>query len=1003
MDNHYKYGSFIPVDEFEELIKQLKINSDQIINIKKKLDMMYIKIGPTYKELLDELLTLMDMNNTIEKKALNEWYADKKINPISQNLFESYLLSKDYLLVGKKNQGKSEKNANATDKLLNYIIEYYDEQREISNKKLQSLFDQYKIGESDQKWISMELEALDFRIKDSEFDKVLNKLLPLFEHNKTIESSKLRNLFEDELLSLHIQERVLNYLEVNGYRISSFSKNNNLSTIINEIIEQYGDTKIIHRKELINLFNKYNIDKEEQKMIVEDLKTLNFRITIPKYIKKLKKLLRMIPKDKKIDLFKLKQWYIDEGINEKDQKRIEKYLVSKSFVLEQGLNENVKTLLKHVEECYVSGDIISKDQYALLLNKFQIKIEDISTVEQKLEKRNISVGLPYFEEKIKHLLAYQGNNKQVEQLKLIQWFQKENINLDAQEYIKKYLYKNGFTISDNYIEESIEKDDNLEVFIDYIYDNLKFGSKIFMDHLDDLFNKFHITEDNKSSVYRELESLNITIISKKYLPFNQKIVQLLQLLGSNKSVDSRNLKKWCEEEKISEQEKSDLMDFLQSNDYEIIETNSTENRFNESVNRLINYIENHLRFGSSISKRQLDSLFSEFQVINSNQEQIYEILRSLQITITNVQGPFQQEIEQLVSDIGESQEIRETTLNKWYEDFEVDQKGQQAIREYLDSNGYSVINDRKKLMDGSGLKFIEGKDSKSLSEILESKEFKEMMDSFEEVIDKRYNIDYLVSYAEGDFEIKSDAMEKIVIANSHLVKKIVGKYKNFVTSSYNEEDMIQAGMQGLMKAAERFDVSRGNQFSTYAVYWIRQSISREIGNLSTTIRVPIHMREQISKYTKVINNFWNSHSYIPTVTELAKLMDIKESKVEEIQKYRILTQLTSLDVPVGEERDSSLEEFIVDQSMVTPEAYAENVILKEEINEIFSDHLTDRESEILNLRFGLDGKEKHTLEQIGIEYGVTRERIRQIESKALRKLSSGTIGERLKVFSDDFR
>jgi len=999
VDNHYNFGSFIPVDEFEELIKQLKINSDEITNIKKKLDMMYIKIGPTYNELLDELLTLMDMNNTIDKKTLNEWYADKKTNPISQNLFESYLLSKGYSLVGQKNQGKSEKNTNAANKLLNYLIEYYDEQREISNEKLQLLFDQYKIEESDQKWISMELEALDFTIKNSEFDKVLNKLLPLIEHNKTIESSKLRNWFEGELLSLHIQERVLNYLEVNGYRISSFSKNKNLSTIINDIVERYGDIKIIQRKELINLFNKYDIDKEEQKMIVEDLKTLNFSITIPKYVKKLKKLLRMIPEDKKIDLLKLKQWYIDEGINEKDQKRIEKYLISKSFVIEQGLNENVKTLLKHVEERYVSGDIISKDQYALLLNKFQINTEEISTIEEKLEKRNISVGLPYYEEEIKNLLAYQGNNKQIEQLKLIQWFQKENISLDAQEYIKKYLYKNGFTIADHYVEKSIEKDDNLEVFIDFIYDNFKFGSQILMDHLDDLFNKFHIAEDNKSSIYRELESLNITVISKKHLPFNQKVSQLLQLLGSNKSIDSWNLKKWCEEEKISEQEKSDLLAYLQSNEYEI---NNTENRFDESVNRLTNYIENHLRFGSSISKRQLNSLFSEFQVINSDQKHIYKILRSLQITITNAQGPFQQEIEQLVSYIGESQEIRETSLNKWYEDFEVNQKGQLAIREYLNSNGYSVINDRKQLMDGSGLKFLEGKDSKNLSEILESKEFKEMMDSFEEVIDKRYNIDYLVSYAEGDFEIKSVAMEKIVIANSHLVKKIVGKYKNFVTSSYNEEDMMQAGMHGLMKAAERFDVSRGNQFSTYAVYWIRQSISREIGNLSTTIRVPIHMREQISKYTKVINNFWNSYGYIPNVTELAKLMDIKESKVEEIQKYSIMAQLTSLDVPVGEERASSLGEFIVDQSMITPEEHAENVILKEEINEIFSDHLTDRESEILNLRFGLDGKEKHTLEQTGIKYGVTRERIRQIESKALRKLSNGTIGERLKVFRNDF-
>lgn len=946
IDSHYKYGSLIPLDEFEGFTKQLKLNSDQINNIKEELYLMYVRIGPSYKALFEELDTFIDEEKNIEVKVLNTWYKNRKINPISQERIERVLLSRGYSIMGREKQNKDLENIRSASELLNYIVEYYEESKEISNKKLRSFFDQYKIEKRDQNWIYKELEILDFKITISEFDKVLNEVLLLFDQGKTIEKDELKNWFENEHISLNVQTKVIKYLEKNGYIIRKFSENESVNTLISYIAQTYGKRKKISRELLVDLFHQYDIDSKEQKMILNELKVLNFSITIPTRVLNLKKLLPMIPDDEEFDLNQLEKWYVDEEVREINHKR--------------------------------------------------------TVSDSDLEEEDITVEFPY-EEEIKKLVSDQSANGFIDKAILTQWYKKEDISIAIQEQIEVYIRQNGFAISEQNLQEDIQKDGNIEIFIDFIYDNFKFGSQLSEEYLDNLFNKFHITKNSEEAVYQELESLNISIIRTNASIFEQKLAQLLQLIDSNKSIDSLKIKEWYEEENIKDQDKTKILDYLQSNEYVIIDTDSFEDEVDESVNKLTDYIESHLKFGSSISERQFNTLLGEFQIKDQNQNYIYELLKSLQINVIKSEEPFQHEIAQLVSFIGESQEIRETALKEWYKNFGIDQNGQLVIRAYLDSNGFSVINNRKRLMEDPGLEFLEGIDSRPLEQLLASEEFKEVMDSFEEIADSRYNIDYLESYAEGNFEVQSDALEKIVVANSRLVMKIVQKYKHFETGSYSEEDMMQAGMCGLMKAAEKFDVSLGYQFSTYATHWIRQAISREIGDLSTTIRVPIHMREEIYKYIKIKNNFWNTHSAVPSVKKIAELMSVEEGRVLDLQKYSDMAQMTSLDAPIGEERASSLGEFIVDNSTPTPEDHAEKELLKVEINEIISNNLTHRESEILILRFGLDGQEKHTLEQIGAMYGVTRERIRQIEQKALRKLGKGSSKERLMVFADDFR
>lgn len=345
-----------------------------------------------------------------------------------------------------------------------------------------------------------------------------------------------------------------------------------------------------------------------------------------------------------------------------------------------------------------------------------------------------------------------------------------------------------------------------------------------------------------------------------------------------------------------------------------------------------------------------------------------------------------QEIDKLVEAFKDKKSISEDELLNRMDRLNLDASEMENVYKILEANNIKVISTEEQE------KLNEQLLQKMMTEVNIDDSVKMYLKDIGKVplLSAAEELELAKRMAEGDEEAK----KQLINANLRLVvsiaKRHVGRGMQFL-------DLIQEGNLGLMKAVDKFDYTKGFKFSTYATWWIRQAITRSLADQARTIRIPVHMVETINKLTKVSRTLLQKLSREPTQAEIAEAMGISESKVVEIQK--IAQDPVSLETPIGEEDDSHLGDFIEDKSTASQIDIAEGRMLKEEIEEILST-LAPREAMVLILRYGLRDNRPRTLEEVGKVFNVTRERIRQIEAKALRRLKHPNKMKKLKDFLD---
>lgn len=399
------------------------------------------------------------------------------------------------------------------------------------------------------------------------------------------------------------------------------------------------------------------------------------------------------------------------------------------------------------------------------------------------------------------------------------------------------------------------------------------------------------------------------------------------------------------------------------------------------------YIIEHYRYGSVVNLLELNDLIARYGVTDEQREDLKKLLKELSIDVKYSKKQLITKFRSLLEPLGEQKVIENDYFDSWCKKENISKDLRNIIKETLISDSY-IFEDN--VSSGKFYQDIDIDNFDDLDVLFEDDNFQNELDELEDVVSIENNIDYIKQFQSdfSDADIKERSLNNLIKANYGLIWKFVRHYSKLSTVAFDEEDMYQAGVTGLLKAAERFDISKGNTFSTYATHWIRQAISRGIADYSTLIRIPVHMREKLVKLIKVENEFYLEYDRNPTENELSTIMEIPVNDIYDLKVYKNLSNLISLDQTINDEDDSKFGYFIEDKTTLMPDQEVECDDLKLQIRKILEEYLTFRQKEIIILRFGLDDSKQHTLEEIGSEFGVTRERIRQIENKAIKKLSN---------------